>query len=129
MDQPSCKEYMVSGNQNARGEMEPDGQHLLRFPKPDESASGRLRKPTDQIRGLGLMAWLLEVTGFPSCISREWIVSAIRRKSLLAEQPPPAFLGVGEAAEVEGMPGHGVVAGNDRRMDCFGNPRRRRRHP
>ena len=51
------------------------------------------------------------------------------KKSLLAEQPPPAFLGVGEAGEVEGMPGHGVVAGGNgfaelyfEGMDCFGNP-------
>ena len=48
---------------------------------------------------------------------------------ILIEQPPPAFLGVGEACEVEGMPGHGVVAGGNgfselyfEGMDCFGNP-------
>ena len=48
---------------------------------------------------------------------------------ILIEQPPPAFLGVGEAGEAEGMPGHGVVAGGNgfaellfEGMDCFGNP-------
>ena len=51
------------------------------------------------------------------------------KKSLSAEQSPPAFLGVGEAGEVEGMPGHGVVAGGNgfselyfEGMDFFGNP-------
>jgi len=53
----------------------------------------------------------------------------LNENKLLHEQPPPAFLGVGEAGEVEGMPGHGMVAGGNgfsellfEGMDFFGNP-------